>query len=91
MASWDTIGNVGNIRKINDTCWIIDIADNIYDYNDKTKKIKTVWLNCICNYCPKVKVGDRVIVSGVIDNSSNDDYKIALIIKHIGVIPPSGD
>lgn len=91
MASWETIGNVGNIRKINDTCWIIDIADNIYDYIDKTKKIKTVWLNCICNYYPKVKIGDRVIVSGVFDNSSNSDYKIALIIKHIGVIPPSGD
>lgn len=82
--TWIIVGQIGTIveRK---NCWMVSIADN--KYNTKTSnKESTVWFNCISNFKPNVKVGDKVIANGNFVESKNENFPFAMMISYIGTI-----
>lgn len=88
MAKWQIVGQVGTIVK-KDKCYLVNIAENKYKPKGKGKeweKQHTIWFNCICDFEPKVSMGDTVIAEGEYLPSKRDDYPYVMKIAHIGVI-----
>lgn len=82
MQSTFTIqGQLGKVHK-KDTCYLVNIAQNIYEKGDK---IDTIWYNCICSYKPNAKTGDSVIATGTFESSKNPNYPFTMKIINIGV------
>lgn len=88
MASnWSVTGSVGSVKK-DGSLWFTDIADNIYVKNQNGEQVKesVVWFNCVSDFKPNVKKGDRVIANGIFKDSKNPRFQYAMFIKNIGVI-----
>lgn len=88
---WGLQANIGSINKnpeSND--YSILLLQNKYSRpgpGQAYQKTRTVKLPCLCSFRPRVAVGDRVIVQGVFEPSTNPRFDFMMKITHIGVVP----